>query len=226
MTAIGGLFLAFAAAGGGAAGRWSAARGVVALASPPSPSSRLPDGRRLWALLHGTEPQHIVQAEDATGLSLLKAERRARHRVRERDRPELDPLRRHPHRARRAAGVRASPAAHCGGDRPGLGRHRPRARRATGADAHHLPRDHRSAARHAAGLGAAHAQSRLERAALRCTHRARDRGRPHLHHAQRPAVRHHRSGRAPADQRLFRKRLFVGLFHAGAIAARARRASR
>ena len=29
MTAIGGLFLAFAAAGGGSAGRWSATRGAV-----------------------------------------------------------------------------------------------------------------------------------------------------------------------------------------------------
>jgi spermidine synthase len=33
----------------------------------------LPDGQRLWATLHGTEPRQIVQAEDATGLSLLKA---------------------------------------------------------------------------------------------------------------------------------------------------------
>ena len=73
MTAIGGLFLAFAAAGGGAAGRWSAARGVVALAVAAVAVVRLPDGRQLWAMLHGTEPHHIVQGEDATGLSLLKA---------------------------------------------------------------------------------------------------------------------------------------------------------
>ncbi len=73
MMAIGGSFLAFAAAGGGAAGRWNAARGVVVLVIAGVAVARLPDGRRLWALLHGTEPQHVVQAEDATGLSLFKA---------------------------------------------------------------------------------------------------------------------------------------------------------
>ena len=73
MTAIGGLFLAFAAAGGGTAGRWTAARGAIALVVAAVAVVRLPGGRELWALLHGSEPHHIVQAEDATGLSLLKA---------------------------------------------------------------------------------------------------------------------------------------------------------
>ena len=53
-----------------------------------------------------------------------------------------------------------TPARDRGGDRPGLGRHRLCARRTAGTDANHLPRDHRTAARDAAGLGAAHAQSR------------------------------------------------------------------
>ena len=89
--------------------RWHAARGVaVAGRSQPSPSPRLPDGRRLWATLHGAEPHHIVQAEDASGLSVLKASGAGAERVRQRHRPELDPVRRHPHRARRAAGVRPS----------------------------------------------------------------------------------------------------------------------
>jgi spermidine synthase len=73
MTAIGGLFLAFAAAGGGTADRWYAVRGTLALVVAAVAVLRLPDGRELWALLHGSEPQLIVQAEDATGLSLLKA---------------------------------------------------------------------------------------------------------------------------------------------------------
>ena len=73
MTAIGGLFLAFAAAGGGATGRWNAARGALAFVVAAVAVVRLPDGRQLWALLHGTEPPQIVQGEDATGLSVLKA---------------------------------------------------------------------------------------------------------------------------------------------------------
>ena len=73
MTVIGGLFLAFAAAGGGAAGRWHMARATLAFSVAAVAAVRLPDGRELWALLHGSEPQHIVQGEDATGLSVLKA---------------------------------------------------------------------------------------------------------------------------------------------------------
>jgi len=73
MTAIGGLFLAFAAAAGGSAGRWKMARGTGAFVVAAVAVVRLPDGRQLWAMLHGTEPHHIVQGEDATGLSLLKA---------------------------------------------------------------------------------------------------------------------------------------------------------
>ena len=34
----------------------------------------LPDGPRLWARLHGTVPQRLVVAEDASGVSVLKAE--------------------------------------------------------------------------------------------------------------------------------------------------------
>ena len=76
MTVIGGLFLTFAAAGGGAAaGRWHAARGTLAFVVAAAAVIRLPDGRELWALLHGTEPHHVVQGEDATGLSVLKASR-------------------------------------------------------------------------------------------------------------------------------------------------------
>ena len=73
MTALGGLFLALAAAGGGTAVRWRAARAVAAVVVAIVAVTRLPDGQRLWATLHGTEPRQIVQAEDATGLSLLKA---------------------------------------------------------------------------------------------------------------------------------------------------------
>jgi predicted membrane-bound spermidine synthase len=73
MMAIGGLFLAFAAAGGGATGRWNAVRGTLAFVVAAAAVVRLPDGRELWARLHGTEPNHIVQGEDATGLSVLKA---------------------------------------------------------------------------------------------------------------------------------------------------------
>jgi hypothetical protein len=73
MTVIGGLFSAFAAAGGGAAGRWRLARATLAFSVAAVAVVRLPDGRQLWALLHGTEPSHIVQGEDATGLSVLKA---------------------------------------------------------------------------------------------------------------------------------------------------------
>ena len=77
MTAIGGVFLALRgrrrrqrrAVEHGARSRGRLVVAAVAVV-------RLPDGRQLWAMLHGTEPHHIVQGEDATGLSLLKAERR------------------------------------------------------------------------------------------------------------------------------------------------------
>jgi predicted membrane-bound spermidine synthase len=72
MSAIGGLFLAFAAAGSGARAL-STVRGSLALALTAMVVVWLPDGRELWARLHGTEANQIVQAEDATGLSVVKA---------------------------------------------------------------------------------------------------------------------------------------------------------
>ena len=73
MAAIGGLFLALVAAGGGAPGRWHLVRGAAALVVAAVTVARLPDGSRLWATLHGTQPALIVHGEDATGLSVLKA---------------------------------------------------------------------------------------------------------------------------------------------------------
>jgi len=74
MMALGGVYLALAVVSARGASRTPrlitalAVLLVVAVAS-----AQLPSGQRLWAALHGTPPQRIVQAEDATGLSLIKA---------------------------------------------------------------------------------------------------------------------------------------------------------
>ena len=114
-------------------------------------------------------------------------------------------------------------AADRGGDRARVGRHRLRGRRAPGADAHHLHRDHPAAVRHAAGLGAAQRHPGLDALLTdpRIEHVAGD-GRAYV--MRTAGVRHHRGGRVAAGQRLFGKPVFVGLLHAAAIAARARRA--
>ena len=39
-------------------------------------AAALPDGARLWARLHGTVPQRLIAAEDASGVSVLKADGR------------------------------------------------------------------------------------------------------------------------------------------------------
>jgi hypothetical protein len=74
MMALGGVFLALTVAAGrrGSVGRRQlAAVGVLLLVT--AATARLPSGHRLWASLHGAPAARIVAAEDATGLSLLKA---------------------------------------------------------------------------------------------------------------------------------------------------------
>jgi predicted membrane-bound spermidine synthase len=81
MAAIGAVFLGLAAIvpardEDAALERGSARRrGPVAIAAIAIAAAlvlAMPDGRRLWAAVHGTTPPRIVTAEDATGLALVK----------------------------------------------------------------------------------------------------------------------------------------------------------
>ena len=73
MMALGGIYLALSVVSG--RGELRTPRlitALVVLAAVTLASARLPSGHRLWAALHGSAPQRIVEAEDATGLSLIK----------------------------------------------------------------------------------------------------------------------------------------------------------
>ena len=81
MAAIGAVFLGLAAlvpapdAGAAPERRSGRRRALVAIAAIAGAAAlvlALPDGRRLWAAVHGTAPTRIVTAEDATGLALVK----------------------------------------------------------------------------------------------------------------------------------------------------------
>jgi predicted membrane-bound spermidine synthase len=74
LTAIGGVFLVIGAlAPGTRRTTWKFAVPALAGLLIGSVTLQLPDGRRLWSTLHGAAPHHTVHAEDATGLSVLKA---------------------------------------------------------------------------------------------------------------------------------------------------------
>jgi spermidine synthase len=55
-------------------GRWTTPAALAAVALVAVFTLQLPSGPRLWARLHGATPQRIAMAEDASGLSVVKAE--------------------------------------------------------------------------------------------------------------------------------------------------------
>ncbi|MDQ3418365.1 MAG: fused MFS/spermidine synthase [Acidobacteriota bacterium] len=74
MMMLGGVYLALAVVA--ARGRTRTPRVITALVvliAVGVATARLPAGRQLWAALHGTPPQRVLEAEDATGLSLIKS---------------------------------------------------------------------------------------------------------------------------------------------------------
>ena len=74
MMVLGGIYLALAALSTrGRSRSFAAVVAVAILAIVGAAAAQLPSGRQLWAALHGTPPQRVVVAEDATGLSLIKA---------------------------------------------------------------------------------------------------------------------------------------------------------
>jgi predicted membrane-bound spermidine synthase len=78
VTATAGLFLALAIVSASERRRgWSLAAAAAAGAIAVIAALQLPSESRLWARLHGTVPQRIVVAEDASGLSVLKADGRS-----------------------------------------------------------------------------------------------------------------------------------------------------
>ena len=72
MMALGGGYLALAALARRGAPRRSIVVALAVLVLTAAATARLPSGDALWAALHGSRPQRIVEAEDATGLSLIK----------------------------------------------------------------------------------------------------------------------------------------------------------
>ena len=78
VTATAALFLCLAVVSAGARRRrWTMPLAVVLAALVATLALLLPSESRLWARLHGTTAQRIVVAEDASGLSVLKADGRS-----------------------------------------------------------------------------------------------------------------------------------------------------
>jgi predicted membrane-bound spermidine synthase len=74
LTALGGGFLVAGMFAQATSRRtWKVAASLSAASLLALLTFQLPDGRRLWATLHGAESRHTLHAEDATGLSVLKA---------------------------------------------------------------------------------------------------------------------------------------------------------
>lgn len=75
VTATAALFLGLAAlTARERLGRWTTPAAVAMVLLVAIFTSQLPSGPRLWSRLHGTGAQRIVVAEDASGLSVLKAD--------------------------------------------------------------------------------------------------------------------------------------------------------
>ena len=68
------LTLAAVAATAGSRGRWRATVSGAAMAVAGAVALSVPDQRTLWAELHASPPRWVVHNEDASGLSLIKAE--------------------------------------------------------------------------------------------------------------------------------------------------------
>ncbi|MDQ3487886.1 MAG: spermidine synthase, partial [Acidobacteriota bacterium] len=75
VTATGAIFLALAVASERSRlRRWTTPAAITAASLVILFTLQLPSGQRLWARLHGATSQRIVQAEDASGVSILKSE--------------------------------------------------------------------------------------------------------------------------------------------------------
>ena len=184
----------------------------------------LPDATALWARLHGAaaDRMHRGRGRDGSVGDPARARRAtgAVDSLRQRRRSEHNPLRQHPYRARNVARVSSSSASRRRHHRAWLRRHGLWRRGPARHREYHLRGDHRATTERAAPTGAVANPTAASPGCSsdpRIEHVTGD-GRIFLMRSRRN-VRHHRSRRLAADERLLRQSLLRGIFHIGDAAA-------